>query len=334
MPKVSIIMPLYNKEAFLSNSIESVLRQSFSDFELIIVNDGSTDRSATIADYYSQNNSCIHVLTIPNGGVSNARNVGLCHARGKWIQFLDADDTIEADYLEKAFALLNDNSADILFSDFTMVDGNGTVVKEISSGRHEICNCKQLCDNYMVLQEQNGFFGFISNKLFRRETLIRSGAKFSTAIKLAEDLDFYAQLYPFISTACFSNIKSFRYLQTEQNYIYDDNIDYMSQIQVQMEIREWFIKVGMHERYRKRLNKNVAEYVFLTLFHAYERKQKCTDEFRYLIQNKEVCSCIDLRQHVGFNKAVLFCVKRQQEWFAKGLLWTRWSIRKIYRRFR
>ena len=334
MPKVSIVMPLYNKEAFVSNSIESVLRQSFSDYELIIINDGSTDGSGAIADSYGLKDSRIHVLTIENAGVSNARNVGLSNSKGEWIQFLDADDTIEADYLEKAISLLNDNPADILFSDFTMVDENETVVKEVLSGKQGICNSKQLCDNYMKLQDQNGFFGYISNKLFRRDVLSRSGAKFSTLIKLAEDLDFYSQLYPYIKTACFSDIRSFRYLQTEQNYIHDDDIDYMSQVQVQMDIREWFIRTGMYECYRERLNKKVAEYVFFSLFYEYERKQDCKDKFRHLTQKKEVCSCIELNQHRVFVGAVLYGVKTNQEWIVSALLCMRMNIRNIYRRFR
>ena len=83
---------------------------------------------------------------------------------------------------------------------------------------------------YVTLQEQNGFFGYISNKLFRRSILLKSGARFSKAIKLAEDLDFYAQLYPYIKRALFKFICSFYYVQSNENYIYNNHINYLSQL--------------------------------------------------------------------------------------------------------
>lgn len=89
MPKVSIIMPLYNKEIYVRNAIESVLCQTFSDFELIVVDDGSTDNSFNIVQDYTKKDNRIVLIKKENGGVSEARNVGLSHAKGEWIQFLD-----------------------------------------------------------------------------------------------------------------------------------------------------------------------------------------------------------------------------------------------------
>ena len=99
MPKVSIIVPIYNSEAHLSRCIDSILAQTLTDFELILVNDGSQDNSGKICDNYAQKDSRIIVLHKENGGTSSARNVGLKKSRGEYITFVDSDDTIYPHYL-------------------------------------------------------------------------------------------------------------------------------------------------------------------------------------------------------------------------------------------
>lgn len=98
MPEVSVIIPVYNKCKYIETSLRSVLEQSFRDLEVIAVNDGSTDESLAVLNQLAEADERIRVLDIPNGGVSNARNVGLSYARGQWIQFLDADDLLEPGY--------------------------------------------------------------------------------------------------------------------------------------------------------------------------------------------------------------------------------------------
>lgn len=97
--KFSVIMPIYNAEKFLNESIESVLAQSFQDFELILVNDGSKDNSLYICTKYAKTNKCIKVIDVPNGGVSRARNIGLSMAKGEFICFIDSDDKVYKDWL-------------------------------------------------------------------------------------------------------------------------------------------------------------------------------------------------------------------------------------------
>ena len=96
--KYSVVIPLYNKEHFIKKAIQSVLKQSFQDFEIIIVDDGSTDRSLEIARKFESEK--LKVYTQPNQGVSVARNKGIENASGEYIAFLDADDTWNMDYLE------------------------------------------------------------------------------------------------------------------------------------------------------------------------------------------------------------------------------------------
>mgnify|MGYP003408173130 CR=1 FL=1 len=94
MPKISIIVPVYNTERYLSKCIDSILSQSFTVFELLLINDGSKDNSGTICDQYAVNDSRVRVFHKENGGVSSARNLGLENARGEWVTFVDSGDWI------------------------------------------------------------------------------------------------------------------------------------------------------------------------------------------------------------------------------------------------
>lgn len=114
----SIIMPVYNGEEYLAECIDSVLAQEYRNFELIAVNDGSTDKSLDILNLYKEKDSRIIIYSIENSGVSNARNIGLHNAKGEYVVFLDCDDIIASDALAKFATILNNHSAkiDIIFA--------------------------------------------------------------------------------------------------------------------------------------------------------------------------------------------------------------------------
>lgn len=103
---ISVIIPLYNKEKAIRNTVESVLKQTFEDFELIIVDDGGTDNSAAITKEIAANDNRIHYYYKQNGGVSSARNEGLTKAKGEWVVFLDADDEMLPNNLEYLYNLI------------------------------------------------------------------------------------------------------------------------------------------------------------------------------------------------------------------------------------
>ena len=97
-PKISVIVPVYNVERYLRRCIDSILAQTFTDFELLLIDDGSKDSSGEICDEYAAKDSRIIVFHKENGGVSSARNVGLDNVRGEWVAFVDADDKISDGY--------------------------------------------------------------------------------------------------------------------------------------------------------------------------------------------------------------------------------------------
>lgn len=125
---VSIVTPLYNGERFVRQTVESVLAQTYPDWEMVIVNDGSKDRSEQIVREYAEKDSRIRVFSQPNGGSASARNHGIREARGKYMVFLDADDYWDATFLEEQLRFLKEKKASIVCASCRRVDDSGKEV--------------------------------------------------------------------------------------------------------------------------------------------------------------------------------------------------------------
>ena len=145
MPKVSVIIPVYNKETYLADTLRSVLNQEFQDLEVIAVNDGSKDRSLEVLCGIAAQDSRLRIIDIPNGGVSHARNVGMEYAEGEWIQFLDADDRMDERYLAQAVAVAEAHQPDILFSDFIKENSNQEILETVAGPEEGSCGQQELC---------------------------------------------------------------------------------------------------------------------------------------------------------------------------------------------
>ena len=115
---LSIIVPVYNAENYLHNSLDCILKQTYRDFEVVLVNDGLTDNSGQICDVFAQRDSRVHVIHQKNAGAGAACNAGIKTAKGEYIVFVDSDDMIEPDYME----LLSKHNEDLVFIDVDRVD--------------------------------------------------------------------------------------------------------------------------------------------------------------------------------------------------------------------
>ena len=335
MPTVSIIIPVYNKDNYIDKTLQSVLNQTFSDFEAILVDDGSTDGSGEILRQYAALDHRIHLISTSNGGVSRARNIGLQNASGNWLQFLDGDDMIDPEYLSAAVEIAAREKADILFTDFCMKDEDGRIVKVISSGKNGSADTRQLCMDFMELQYSNGFFGFISNKLFQKSLLMKTGAAFDPAMKLAEDLDFYTRLYSRAEKVWYLPVNSFTYLQTEENYQHNVEIDYHAQLKVRLHICRWMKQCGCYEQHRDKLDRDVANYAYYCLFDGNEHGRSITDETEKLIRQEEVIGSVrsSLQKNTfrGFQKQILTLLTEGKSAGIQRLFILRNAARGIYR---
>ena len=148
--KLSIILPVYNLENYVSKTLDSLLSIRFShDYEIIVVNDGSTDASEAIIRDYQQKTDKIRLFTTENGGVSNARNVGIRQAAGEYITFLDGDDTVEPDFYEKAVAELDRGGYDFVQGNYREVYEDRMVTCIFAGQDTEILGRKQILERYI-----------------------------------------------------------------------------------------------------------------------------------------------------------------------------------------
>ena len=123
MPKLSIIVPVYNSEKYLCRCVDSILAQTFTDFELLLIDDGSEDESGNICDEYVVKDSRVRAFHKNNGGVSSARNLGLNKAKGEWIAFIDSDDYVDVSYCYELLRKAQKNDTDIVTCDMFIVKG-------------------------------------------------------------------------------------------------------------------------------------------------------------------------------------------------------------------
>lgn len=129
VPLVSIIVPIYNVESYLKKCLDSIVRQTYKNLEIILIDDGSTDNSGVIADKYAKKCKRIRILHKKNSGLSSARNAGLRIARGQWIAFVDSDDYVNNNYISKLVQLAIKRNADIATCNYNMVDLSGKIKK-------------------------------------------------------------------------------------------------------------------------------------------------------------------------------------------------------------
>jgi len=192
MLALSIIIPVYNSETHLERCIQSILTQKFSNFELILVNDGSTDQSATMCDKYASLDSRISVIHQKNEGVSSARNIGLQHARGKYIQFVDSDDFIDSEMSEVLMNKIIQNKTDIVITGFKVQNySNGEIAStKLISYREEDRTIINELGNYFGFLYENGALNSPCNKIYKKDLIHERNLAFIKDLEMGEDLVF------------------------------------------------------------------------------------------------------------------------------------------------
>ena len=187
MPLLSIIIPVYNVEAFLNECLDSVLQQDLQDFEVICIDDGSTDNSGRILDKKASSDMRVRVVHQKNFGVSCARNVGLKLAKGKYIAFVDSDDIVRRNIYTHTLRLMQDYGLDaLIFSFETFPDGTS-----YSTGftTNQVIDYHQLFSSNEYIQTRNSLC-FAWRFIFKRSVLMENGLLFDEQIRIGEDMIF------------------------------------------------------------------------------------------------------------------------------------------------
>lgn len=190
MPLISVIVPVYKAENVLKYCIGSILNQTFTDYELVLVNDGSPDNSGDICDEYAKNDDRIRVIHQANSGVSSARNTGIDNAKGEYICFVDSDDYISEDYLEKLVSVKNQYPQyDNVWCELHTVLNYD---ENLKSSNNDFPVTTYSVKDIMTLHEEWLDAG-PTCKLYNKETVVKNGLKFDINLTLGEDLTFNFQ---------------------------------------------------------------------------------------------------------------------------------------------
>ena len=186
MDTVSIIIPVYNVESYLDRCVDSVLKQSFQDIEILLIDDGSTDKSGLLCDRWAEKDNRVRVIHKVNEGVSAARNIGLDQANGDYIAFVDSDDFIDANMIETLYNTLQIKHADMCICGFVFVDEFGNPLAEENQSSPIT---DEILTGFEVIQKLAGdrgwFYHLAWNKLYRKDLF--SDIRFPKGIICGED---------------------------------------------------------------------------------------------------------------------------------------------------
>ena len=199
-PKISVIIPVYNAESTLRRCVDSVLAQTFTDFECILINDGSKDKSGEICDEYAARDSRIRVFHKENGGPSAARNFGLNQAKGQYVIFQDADDyLLDINVYLKLITYAVQNNLDILRFDYSIVDkdGNLNMQKSLDKKAHLY---RSVFSPAVLVHE--AFCGEWFTVLCLIKSTVIGNVRFNQNLTFLEDMDFYARLLASANLRC------------------------------------------------------------------------------------------------------------------------------------
>lgn len=310
-PRITIIVPIYKVEKYLDKCVKSLIKQTYKNIEIILVDDGSTDNCPQICDNYAKNDFRIKVIHKKNGGLSDARNSGLEIAKGEYVLFVDSDDFIEVDTCEKLINAMGINLVDIVVGNAKRID-NG----KIYFMKHTLCNNNQLMTGkeYLVHELKAGTMHMASwLNLYRRDFLIENNLKFAVGL-LHEDEEFTPRA--FLKAKCIIGTDLVFY-----NYIIRDNSittrkNKIKNAESLMEIYKTLEKIYSRleeDKLRKLLNDSLVN-KYLNTFQVAKLYKK---EYSYLVDKKFLIN----KPYTVKNKlrVFLFCINKNLYYYTNAV---------------
>ncbi len=206
MDKITVIVPAYNCQATIESCIKSIQNQTYKNLEIIVINDGSTDNTEAVLFALQGNDERIKVISIPNGGVSHARNIGLDIASGAYITFVDSDDYIDKEMYEILYNLIKEYNVRIAHCSYKNVDGEAIIpvgdTDKITVQNHD--------EAMMCLLSGKLFSGGIWNKLYKKELF--DGIRFDESIRINEDVLANFELFDLVDESVFIDKALYSYV--------------------------------------------------------------------------------------------------------------------------
>ena len=226
---ISILMPVYNSQEYLKNTVQDVINQSYGDWELILVDDGSKDNSKNICIELQKFDNRIRFINKENTGVSDTRNIALDNAKGKYIAFIDSDDSVHKDYLKILLSSIEKSKGQLAVCGFKerKISTNGQI-EELSRVFYpkEVIAIEDMKDLIMDFGN-SGLLNPLWNKLYNREIIDENNIRFKEEVETGEDFIFNLQYFRKINNICFSKGELYYYIRRNNNSITYQYIDNM-----------------------------------------------------------------------------------------------------------
>lgn len=283
MPKISVVIPVYNVEDYLAKCVDSVLAQDFQDYEVILVNDGSTDGSLKIAQEYERGHEKVRLISQENKGLGGARNTGIENACGEYICFFDSDDYIAPNTLSVISETIDQENSDIIVFDIEYVDENGNPLSIQKVFPGDGCT-------FRLSEKKDFLFASPSacNKVFRTRLFTESGVRFPSRVWF-EDIRTTLKLYPRADKITYIPQPFYKYLQRSGSIMHSSNLDRNSEIMDALDDDLAYYKEhGLYDQYRPELDFAVISNVFvLASFRVFRQdpKHPLVEQFhRFLIE--------------------------------------------------
>lgn len=283
MPKVSIIIPVYNVEKYLERCIKSILVQTFKNFELILINDGSQDCSAQICKKYADIDKRIIFINQNNYGVSKARNKGIEISSGEYINFLDADDWLDKDAIEYLYNIVVKYNADI--SCYKMKNYKNGEIKNYINEKEKISIYTS--EDILRKQVEEGLFLHSScNKLYNKKLIKEYENVFDTDISYAEDALFNYQIMRKCDRLAYSNLRKYNYFINEKSTVKNVSEKRLDILKAQKKMYYLF-----NEKYSKFYGQNIIkQYVHSSISIVSDiASERSVMEKKYILDKLKKC---------------------------------------------
>ena len=317
---ISIIVPVYNTKAYLHRCVESILAQTYPDYEVLLVDDGSTDGSGAFCDNYAVRDPRFRVIHKPNGGLTSARNAGLAEARGEWIAHVDSDDYLDPTMLEQLLAKAVEQDADVVTAEFKFVtDGAETAYRTFDWGSE---NDKTQALNLFINSVWTTVWGSIAKRSLYTEHHLQSppSVSYCEDFHLMVRLCYFARkvahvclpLYYYWQHGCFIMHNLSKKTEADEQWVYQD-------------IVRFFREQGVYPQYRRsmcwRMLKGTQE---LVLSH------KTWRQFRETLPEKKhyIMDCPYINPKLKFN---MWCLTHHLSFISWCMLQLRAAKRLVSR---
>lgn len=278
-PKISIIVPIYNVAHILPRCLDSIIHQTYSDFELLLINDGSTDQSGIICDDYAKKDNRIRTFHKQNTGVSATRNIGIQNAKGEWICFIDSDDVIEPNYLQTFITLLSKYNADLYTTSCKIIYKGQCSLYILEEKIFDQTNIYKA----IIYLRQYGLFGVPWNKLFKTSIIKNYHLHFDETISSYEDEIFVLQYLIHSKNICTSPEDTYIYYVNNTNSLSKKYIEIHTHFRIMDIIYNLGMQFSKEQEYICHLNSDYTRHLTESVYRLYGKNAHFTRKQRMSI---------------------------------------------------